>query len=549
MPQTICRKRLTSPLVIILAMAPLWLTLCAAQISVPTYHNNPRRTGDNIAESTLTPKNVNVQYFGKLFSQAVDGFIYAQPLYQQNVVLANQTVHNVVFVATMNDSVYAFDADSNTGSNSAPLWQASFINPGQGITPVPTADVACSDIVSPVIGVLSTPVLDPVGGTLYVLARTKESGAYVQRLHALDIGSGAEKFGGPVVIRGSYPGTGSGSAGGVIHFQPLIQNQRSALLLQGGRIYIAWGSHCDAGPYHGWLMAYDQTTLLQSGVWVTTPNGYKGAIWESGNGPAGDESLNVYVAVANGTFDVNMAGVDYGQSIVKLSPPAQGVFSILDYFTPYNALNLDPEDMDIGSGGVALLPQQNTGPNPHLLIQADKEGTIYLIDRDRMGHFHAHNNDQIVQSIPKAELGMWNSAASFDNAVYLGANGDFLKAFSFNSGTGLLSLTPTSQSINTFGYPGTTPSISSDRHRNGIVWALDNSTFANATGAVLYAYDASNLATQLYSSNQNPMRDNPGPAVKFAVPTVANGKVYVGTQTQLSVFGLEPSPQVAAPHK
>jgi hypothetical protein len=521
-----------------LLAAPFLLAACLAQVSVPLYHNDRQRSGHNTEETRLTPHNVNVKHFGKLFSQPVDGYIYAQPLYQEDVVLANKSVHNVVFVATMNDSVYAFDADSNTGGNAKPLWQAIFINPSLGITPVPTADVGCSDIITPEIGILSTPVLHPIGGTLYVLARTKESGQYVQRLHALDIGSGAEKFGGPVVIQASVPGTGSGSSGGVIHFQPLIQNQRSALLLQGGLVYIAWGSHCDAGAYHGWLMAYGATTLQPAGVWVTTPNGSRGAIWESGNGPAGDASDHVYVAIGNGTFDVNNSGIDYGQSIVKLSTPTQGTFSVLDYFTPYNALNLDPEDMDIGSGGAALLPNQDSGPNIHLLVQADKEGTIYLVNRDQMGHYNPNNNDQIVQWIPKAELGMWNSPALLDNTVYLGANGDYLKAFSFKSSTGLLSVTPASQTTNTFGYPGTTPSISSDKHRNGIVWALDNSSYKNTSGAVLYAYDAANLATELYSSNQDAARDNPGPAVKFAVPTVANGRVYVGTQTQLSVFGL-----------
>jgi hypothetical protein len=529
-----------------LLAVPLLVTASIAQVSVPSYHNDRQRSGHNIEETMLTLHNVTVKHFGKLFSQPVDGYIYAQPLYQQDVILANKTAHNVVFAATMNDSVYAFDADSNTGSNAQPLWQASFINPSRGITPVPTADVGCSDIITSEIGVLSTPVLDTVRGTLYVLARTKESGQYVQRLHALDVGSGAEKFGGPVVIQASVPGTGGGSSGGIIQFQPLIQNQRSALLLQGGLVYIAWGSHCDAGAYHGWLMAYDAATLQQAAVWVSTPNGNRGAIWESGNGPSGDASGNVFVAIGNGTFDVNNSGLDYGQSIVKLSPPAHGAFSVLDYFTPYNALNLDPEDMDIGSGGAALLPNQDSGPHLHLLVQADKEGTVYLIDRDQMGHYNPHNNDQIVQSIPKAELGMWNSPALFDNTIYLGGSGDYLKAFSFNSSAGLLSLTPASQTANTFGYPGTTPSISSNNHRNGIVWTLDNASFKDNTGAVLHAYDAGNLAIELYSSNQDPARDNPGPAVKFAVPTVANGKVYVGTQTQLSVFGLYPAPEASS---
>lgn len=505
---------------------------------VTTYHNDKQRTGHNLLETILTPSNVNSTQFGKLFSQPVDGYLYAQPLYVPNVKVSGLGTHNVVFAATMNDSVYAFDADSNGGSNANPLWKTSFLNPAAGITTVPTSAVNCSDLITTQIGVMGTPVIDTVTGTLYVVSRTQQNGQYFQQLHALDITSGTEKFGGPVTIQATVSGTGTGSSGGTISFNPLIQNQRSALLLQNGLVYIAWGSHCDNGTYHGWLMAYDHRSLAQKAVWVTSPNGSEGAIWESGNGPAGDSSFNTYFATANGTFDANNSGSDYSQSMVKLGPPSGGTFPVLDYFTPYNGPNLDVGDFDIGSGGVLLLPDQTKGPYKHLLVQGDKVGNIYLVNRDNMGQYNAQNNSQIVQYLIGAEKGMWNSPTWWNNKVYFGANSDTIKAFGFNATTGLLTVTPASQTAETFGYPGTTASISANQNSNAILWALDNSSYKNSTGAVLHAYQATNLSIELYNSKQNESRDNPGGAVKFTVPTVVNGKVYVPTQTQLSVFGL-----------
>ena len=513
--------------------------IAAAQAVVPTYHNNKQRTGNNLLETILTPSNVNSTQFGKLFSKPVDGFVYAQPLYVPNLTIFGKT-HNVVFVATMNDSVYAFDADSNSGTNASPLWKASFINP-PNVTTVPTSDVNCTDLITTQIGIIGTPVIDTATNTLYVIVRTKESGAWYQRLHALDITSGGEKFGGPVVIQATVAGTGTGSVNGSISFNAQIQNQRSALLLQNGDLYIAWASHCDYGSYHGWLMAYDKKTLAQEAAWLTTPNGSEGAIWESGSGPAGDKLSNTYFATGNGTFDANTSGSDYSQTIVKLGPVSNATFPVLDYFTPYNGPSLDNGDFDIGSGGVLLLPDQTSGPHVHLLVQGDKVGNIYLVDRDNMGHFNSQNNNQIVQYLPAVETGLWNSPAWWNNNVYFGASGDSIKAFSFNTATGLLSTTPTSETAKTFAYPGTTPSISANQTTNAILWAINNATYKNSKGAVLYAYDATNLATELYNSNQNASRDDPGPAVKFTVPTIANGKVYVGTQTQLSVFGLLPA--------
>ncbi|HKT90513.1 MAG TPA: hypothetical protein VJQ59_18855 [Candidatus Sulfotelmatobacter sp.] len=512
------------------------VTLCASA-QVVTYHNDNSRTGQNLNETTLTLSNVNSTQFGRLFSHTVDGFIYSQPLYVPSVKIGSNT-HNVVFVATMNDSVYAFDADSNSGSNASPLWKVNFTNPAKGITTVSTSDVNCSDLITTEIGIMGTPVIDTANSTLYVIARTKESGVFYQRLHALDITSGAEKFGGPVVISASVSGTGKGSVNGMISFNSQIQNQRAALLLQNGLVYIAWGSHCDKGAYHGWLMAYDETTLAQKAAWVTTANGSEGAIWQAGSGPAGDASFNTFFAVANGTFDVNTGGKDYGQALLKLAPPANNTFAVSDYFEPYDGTNLDSGDHDIGSGGVLLLPDQTGGPHVHLLVQGDKVGNIYLVNRDNMGHYNSSNNNEIVQYLAAVDKGMWNSPAWWNNHVYFGASSDVLKAFTFNTGTGLLSTTPSSETAKSFGYPGTTPSISANQTSNAILWTLNNSGYKTSGNAVLHAYNATNLGIELYNSSQKSSRDSAGPAVKFTVPTIANGKVYVGTQTKLVVYGL-----------
>ena len=507
--------------------------------SMTTWHNNKGRTGNNLLETTLTYKNVNQSSFGKLFSQPVDGFIYSQPLYVPNVPVAGMGTHNVVYVTTMNDSVYAFDADTNTGNDASPLWHVNFTNPSAGITTVPTSAVGCSNFITTQIGIVGTPVIDPSNTTMFVVVRTEENGVFYQRLHALDITSGAEKFGGPVVISGSAPGTGTGSVNGVISFDPLLENQHGALLLQNGMVYIAWGSHCDISNYHGWVMAYAETTLQQEGLWLTTPNAQKGAIWGAGAGPAGDATTNVFLPTANGGFDVGRGGSDYGQTMVKLGAPSGGELPILDYFTPYDGPSLNVGDWDLGSGGLMLLPDQPTGPVLHLLVQSNKKGDIYLVNRDNMGHYNQQNNNQIVQYLPAADSGMWSSPAWWNNNVYVGAAGDHIKDFSFTPSTGLLSTTPVSQTTKKFSYPGTTVAISANQNANAILWALDTATYSSSTGnAVLYAYEANNLTDGLYSSNQNGARDSAGAAVKFQIPVVVNGKVYVGTQTQLSVYGL-----------
>lgn len=509
-----------------------------AQINVTTYHNDNSRTGQNLQETILNTSNVNTATFGKLFFQTVDGYSYSQPLYVSNVTIPNLGVHNVIYVATMNDSVYAFDADNNTGSNALPLWQVNFTNSASGITTVPTSALHCPDTITTQVGIMSTPVIDLSSNTMYVLARTVENGSYFHRLHALDITTGAEKFGGPIAIQATVAGKGNGSKNGSLSFSSLLQAQRSALMLQNGLVYIGFASLCDYSAYHGWLMAYSSQTLAQTAVWLVTPNGNRGGIWQTGNGVAGDSSFNTFASIGNGTFDANSSGIDYGESVVKLGPPSGTSLPVLDYFTPYNVNTLDTNDKDIGSSGLVLLPDQ-TGPVAHLLVQGDKSGDLYLINRDNMGKYNSTNNSQIVQFLPAVNKGMWSSPAWWNNSVYVGGNASTLKAFTFNTTTGLLSTTPTSQTAARYGYPGTTVSISANGTTNGIVWAMNNSTYKSTTGtANLVAYDATNLSDQLYSSNINGARDNPGPAIKFSVPTVANGKVYVMTQTALVVFGL-----------
>jgi len=506
------------------------------QIQVTTQHNDNSRTGQNLDETILTPASVSSGQFGKLFSYTVDGYVYAQPLYLWNVNIPGKGVHNVIYVATEHDSVYALDADSNAGGNSAPLWQASFIDPAHGITPISSSDLPnCFDAIVPEVGITSTPVIDLSSNTLYVLAETKENGNFYHRLHALDITTGAEKFGGPVAIAASVPGTGSGSSGGILTFDPLQHLNRPGILLSNGNVFMSWSSNCDVTPWHGWVMAYDAATLAQKAVWAATPNGNAGGVWMSGSGVAADSSGTLFVPTGNGTFETTGNPTDFGDSIVKLMENSSG-FTLADYFTPYNEGTLEQEDHDVASGGVLLLPDQS-GPHVHELIQSGKEGSIYVVDRDNMGHFNSQNNSQIVQNLTGQIGGIFGAPSYWNNNVYFGGRSDALKAFSLTNG--LLSATPTSASSTTFGFPGPTVSISANGTTNAIAWVVQTDTH-NDGNAVLRAYDATNLGNEFYDSNQNLPRDNPGPAVRFVLPTVANGKVYVGAQLQVSAYGLLP---------
>lgn len=494
-------------------------------VDVLTYHNDNARTGQNLQETILTPRNVNAATFGKLFSFPVDGYVYAQPLYVSNVSIAGQ-LHNVVFVVTEHNSVYAFDADNKT---STPLWHTSFINPVNGITTVPSIDTNCADI-NPEIGITSTPVIDAVTGILYVVAMTKENGVYAHRIHALDIATGGEKIGTGVKIQTSVPGTAAPNDGGRVVFTSLLENQRAALLLNNNVIYISTGSFCDFGNHHGWLLAYDSKTLSLVSAFNATPNGVEGGIWQSGGGAAADANGNVYVITGDGTFDADLlGGKNYGNTFLKFMGAS---LMVADYFTPFNQATLAAVNADLGSGGALLLPDQSSGPQ-HLLVSAGKQGTIYLLSRDNMGKYQTGSDSQIIQSLP-GPYSLFGTPAYFKNTVYMAAVGDRLKTYALSNGQ----LSLSGQSTNSFRWPGATPVISANDANNGIVWALE----ANGSGApaILHAYSAEDVSTELYNSNQNSGRDYPGPAIKFAVPTIANGKVYVGTSDQLSVYGLLP---------
>lgn len=497
---------------------------------VLTYHNDAARTGQDLSETNLTLANVNTNTFGLLFSQSVDGQIYGQPLYVSNVAITNKGTHNTVFVVTEHDSVYAFDADNNTGSNASPLWHVSFINPVVGITTVPNQDVNSLDLV-PEIGITSTPVIDPTSKTIYVEAKTKETSGntvnYVHRLHALDLGSGMEKFGGPVVIDPVINGVGIDNDGaGHVPFNSLRQLNRPGLLLANGVVYAAFSSHGDNEPYHGWVIGYNASTLQLQGVFNVTPNGSEGGIWEANDGPAADTSGYIYVSTGNGTFD-GTTNSDYGDSFLKLKPLGTNVI-LIDYFTPYNQAALSSSDMDLASGGLVLLPDAaGNSTHQHLLVGAGKQGVMYLVDRDNLGHFNSSNNNQIVQSIPLTSC--FSTPAYFNGMLFYIGNGGTPQAYSCSGG--LLGTNPLSFNTNVFGYPGASPSISANGTNNGILWAIQN-----GTPAILHAYNATNLANELYNSRQSPC-DELGTAVKFSVPTIANGKVYVGTAAALAVFG------------
>jgi hypothetical protein len=504
---------------------------------VLTYHNDNMRTGRNPGESTLTLKNVNSNTFGKLFVISTDGRVDAQPLYVPNVSITGKGTHNVLFVATENDTLYGFDSDS--GST---LWQATMLASGE----VPSDDRGCGQI-SPEIGVTSTPVIDPAAGphgTIYLVAMSKDSSSnYHQRLHALDITTGTEEFGGPVEIVAQYPGTGDNSQNGYVIFDPKQYKERASLLLLNHVVYTSWASHCDNQPYTGWIIGYKETTLAQESVLNVTPNGSEGAIWASGGGLSADSSGNIYFLDANGTFDttLNANGFpiegDYGNAILKLSTK-KNQLAVSDYFNMYNTVAESKADEDLGSGGALVVPnfKDSSGVSHELVVGAGKDANIYLANRSDMGKFNPNNNNQIYQEITGALAGPVFSSPAFTNhRIYYGAVGDAIKAFSFNS-SGQLNPVPTSATSTQFADPGATPSISGSSDSDLILWATENTS-----PAVLHAYSANNLAVELYNSNQAPGgRDNFGNGNKFIAPTIANGKVYVGTTNGVGVLGLLP---------
>ncbi|MGA8154107.1 MAG: pyrrolo-quinoline quinone [Terriglobales bacterium] len=499
---------------------------------VLTYHNDLARTGQNLNETTLTTSNVNSSTFGKLFVITVDGKVDAQTLYLPNLTIANGT-HNVLFVVTEHGSVYGFDADTGTQ-----LWQISTLLSGE----TTSNNHGCSQV-TPEIGVTATPVIDPKAGahgTMYLVAMSRDgSGNYHQRLHALDVTTGTEEFGGPEEIRATYPGNGDNSSGGNVVFDPGQYVERAGLLLVNGVVYLAWTSHCDARPYTGWIMAYNQTTLAQVSVLNVTPNGNEGAIWMAGAGPAADANGNIFVLDANGVFDSTLNGSgfpsqgDFGNAFLKISTANQKL-AVADYFEMSNQQSENDGDVDLGSGGALLLPDltDGSGNTRHLAVGAGKDGNLYVVDRDGMGKFNSSGNN-IYQELPGVlGGGVWSMPAYFNNTVYYGPQGNHLMAFSISNAR--LSSNPSSQSSNTFPYPGATPGISANGTSGGIVWATENNS-----PAVLHAYDATNLASELYNSNEaSNGRDQFGDGNKFITPTIINGKVYVGTTNGVGVFGL-----------
>ncbi len=507
-----------------------------AQVNVTTFHTDNGRTGQNTNETILTPANVNVSQFGKLFAQGVDAPIFAQPLYVANVMIGG-TAHNVVFVATENDTVYAFDADSNTGSNATYLWKASLVDTAHGApagaTAVNQADLPCGG--TGTWGVTSTPVIDTSTkpNTMYVVAFSQENGQLVYRLHAIDITTGNEKSQGPVVIDATVSGTGDGSSNGQLTFSKLLQFIRPGLLLSNGTIYIASGANCEGyGSFHGWVFGYNASTFAQTSVFNTTPNGGLGGIWMAGSGLAADSSGNLFVATGNGSFDTtNIPATMFGDTFLKLS----STLTLLDYFTPWNQASMADDDNDLGSGGVLLLPTQ-PGANPDELVEAGKLGTIYVVNRDQMtaGNLHycttcTSVDTQVLQELPGAVGRMLAMPAYWNSNIYFYGSSDALKQFSVTNG--VVSATPVSINGPTVAGYGTTPSISSNGASNGIVWAL--------IAGDLYAYDATNVSTGLYNSGAAPGgRDATGSILKFTTPIIANGKVYVGTATEIDVFGL-----------
>jgi hypothetical protein len=518
----------------------LWVLLlvCAVRRSaatdVTTYHNDLARTGQNTQETILTLSNVKHSSFGKLFTMQVDGNIDAEPLYLSGVSIPGKGTHNVLYAVTENDSVYAFDADAGTL-----LWNVSVLGSGERASD----DHGCGQI-SPQIGITSTPVIDRSSrpnGTMYVVAMSKNSSSkYFQRIHALDLTTGAEEFGGPVAVKAKYPGRGENSHGGYVIFDPGQYAERQGLLLLNHVVYTGWTSHCDYRPYTGWLIGYNESTLAQSGVLNLTPNGSEGSIWQAGAGIASDGS-NLYFLEANGTFDTNLNGKgfpkngDYGNGFLKVAT-THNKLRVSDYFAMYNTVQESEADEDLGSGGTLLLPpmKDSAGHTRYLAMGAGKDSNIYIVDRTNMGKFNPQNDKAIYQEIDGVlGGGVWSMPAFYGGNVYYAPVNSNLLQFKFSQAK--LSTSAISKSVASFTFPGSTPSVSANGSQDGIVWAIEHSD----PDDVLHAYDASNLAKELYNSNQaSHGRDNFGLASHFGTPVIVNGKVYVGTTNNVTAFGL-----------
>jgi outer membrane protein assembly factor BamB len=510
--------------------------LCTALMSfatdVVTYHNDIQRTGQNLQEKILTTSNVRSSKFGKLFTFPVDGVIDAEPLYLARVPIAGKGIHNVVYAVTENDSVYAVDGDNGTL-----LWRVSLLGKGES----PSDDHSCPQI-TPQIGITATPVIDRSSGphgTIYVVAMSKKSSSYFQRIHALDVSSGKEEFSGPAAISAKYPGTGDNSQNGYVVFDPGQYAERQGLLLLKHVIYTAWTSHCDFRPYTGWVIGYSESTLARTSVLNVTPNGNGGSIWQSAGGIASD-GKNLFFLDANGTFEttLNKKGFpikgDYGNAFLKVST-AKNKLRVSDYFNMFDTVSESDGDEDLGSGGVVVLPTMKDAKEKSrfLAIGAGKDQNIYVVDRNNMGKFNPKNDDAIYQEVDGVLAGgEWATSAYFNGNIYFGPTGNNLQQFRFSKAR--LSDSPHSKSALSFAYPGTTPSVSANGSIAGIVWVIEHNG-----SDVLHAYDARDLGTELYNSNQaSNHRDNFGAASHFGTPMIANGRVYIGTTNGVVVFGL-----------
>lgn len=510
--------------------------------AVLTQHNDNNRSGENLEETSLTTSNVNTNQFGLLISRPVDDQVYAQPLVMTNVSIAGLGVHNLLIVATINDTIYAYDADDVT--RIAPYWTNSFINPPNIVAPNnadESAIGACGGSYqdfSGKFGIVGTPVIDPATGTLYVVVRTKEFGTnFVQRLHALDVSTGLDRSNSPVVIAATFPGTGDGSSGGIVPFDPLRNNQRPALTLVNGVVYISWSSHCDNGPYHGWVIGYNTGTMQQAAVFNDSPNGSEAGIWMSGQGPCADPSGNIYLTTGNGTVDAT----DYGEGFLKLAPTNSGtMMNVASFFIPTNWSSLNGGDVDLGSAGLLLIPGTS------LAISGGKQSILYLVNRDGMGGI-ASGIQQLSLNAGQIHGGpAWWAGASGSFLYVWPDGGGRLSQYQFNGG--LFNTSPSAQSATTggSGSPGGILSISANgtNSGSGIVWAVVNTT-ADANQAVvpgtLHAYNAQNVSSELWNSDMVP-NDSLGNLAKFVAPTVANGKVYMATFSQrVNIYGLKAS--------
>jgi hypothetical protein len=517
-----------------------FITLALTRVPVTTFHYDNTRQGQNTNETLLTLANVNVTNFGKLFTYSVDGYVYAQPLIMTNLNIPGQGAHNVVFVATENATVYAYDADSNAGANGGLLWSNHLGTPYSytAVGGKPDGDMSPSNI-----GITGTPVIDPVSGTIYFDTSIVTNGVYEHLIHALNITNGTERSYSPVVVVASVAGTASDGSGGVVPFIAQDHAARPALTLAGGILYVCYGSFQDVKPYHGWLIGFNATNLVQltNYVYNTNPNTTQGALWNGGGGLVVDSNTNLYMETANGTFDVNTGGPDYGDSFVKLT--TTNGLAAADYFTPYNQSSLSSGDTDLGSGAPILLPDSvGSATYPHLLVGAGKQGTIYLLNRDNLGHYNTGGSDsQIVQSVIGAigngigNGGSYATPAYFNNWVFYTAKTDKVRAFTITNA--VIATSAQSVSPTTLGAFTGSPVVSANGTSNAIVWVTDPGAYASSGAAVLHAYNATNLSLELYNSSQNLARDNPGGAVKMTAPIVAGGKVYVGAEFALSVYG------------